>query len=218
MSLFAKAAVVETVKSGKAKSEKKQIPISNLQAYAEVDAMIKALEGLQASLGAQIKEAGFGAFMNMAHGSKPESFTGVDGIATASIEMRKRGTNSALTVDEQVMLQAAGIIPHKEVLCKELFAINPVYAGDNDLLGKVSAAIESFVPVDFIVQQAEKSKYVVSEDNVAAVFAMPKLDSKLVSAVTTMAIKAKLVTVNFAEISSNVAALIDGAKTEIEEV
>lgn len=223
MALFSKPAALAPAKTGKAaKPAKKEIAIEGLQSLAQVDAAIKALEGLKASLEPKVKANAFTAFVNMADGTKPDSFTGLDGDASASMELRKRGTNSALKVDEVILLQRHGINPLKEVICPELFAINPKYAGDAALLGKVETALADIVPEDFIVQQAEVSKQVVTEDNVGAVFAAKSKLTRdefeaLVKVVTTQAIKAKLTETNFDKIMADVAKLISADTTEIEE-
>jgi hypothetical protein len=223
MALFGNAAPLTPAKTGKAsKPAKKEIAIEGLESLAQVDAAIKALEGIKASLEPKVKATAFTAFVNMADGVKPDSFTGVDGQATASMELRKRGTNSALKVDEVILLQKHGINPLKEVTCPELFAINPKYAGDATLLGKVEAALSDIVPADFIVQQAEISKQVVTEENVGAVFAAKTKLTRdefeaLVKVVTTQAIKAKLAETNFEKIMANVAKLVAADATEIEE-
>lgn len=89
-------------------------------------------------------------------------------------------------------------------------------------LGKVETALADIVPEDFIVQQAEVSKQVVTEDNVGAVFAAKSKLTRdefeaLVKVVTTQAIKAKLAETNFEKIMADVAKLISADTTEIEE-
>lgn len=222
LGMFAKAATLAPVKTALSKAEKKQIPIDGLLAYAQIGAAIKALEALQASYEPEVKGRAFDQMLILAGNSKPESFTGVDGMATASMEFRKRGANSALKDDECALLTANGIVPHKEVTCQELFAINPKYAADASLLGKVEKALAKIVPEDFIVQQAEKSKMVVTEANVVEVFAArPKLTSdvfaSLVKTVITQAVKPKLAETNFDNIMADIATLIAKQDSAIEE-
>lgn len=222
MAMFANATILAPVKTAKGKAEKKQIPIDGLLAYAQIGAAIKALEALQASYEPQVKGTAFAEMLMLAGNSKPESFTGVEGIATGSMEFRKRGTNSPLKEEEQALLQTHGINPHKEVLCQALFAINPKYAADGALLGKVEKALAKIVPEDFIVQQAEKSKMVVTEANVDEVFAArPKLNrdefEELVKVVITQAVKPKLAETNFDDIMAAIAGLIAKQETTVEE-
>jgi hypothetical protein len=124
-------------------------------------------------------------------GTRPSSFEGLDGVATCSVEMRKRGTNSALSDDEVKTLRKAGIEPFSQVITQELFAINPKYAENSELLGKVEKALGKIVPEDFIVKQEGVSKFVVSDEMLDTAFKQADTDAVL-SIMTTMALKPKL--------------------------
>lgn len=223
MALFKKAApIVAAPKAGK--KEKAVHAIEGLESYAQIDAAIKALEALKGSFEPAVKGAAFNTMLATCGSRAPESFTGVDGAATASMEFRKRGTNSALKEEEVALLLANGVTPFEQEICPELFAINPKYAADDKLLEKVEAALSGIVPEDFIVQQAKISKMVVTDDNVDAVFALrPKLadDAQfgaLVKTVITQAVKAKLAKTDFDEIMAAVAVLCKKSEaSDVEE-
>jgi hypothetical protein len=225
--MFAKAAsLTPTIKAGAAGKARKEIPIDGLFAYANIDAAIKALEGLKASYEPKVKGLAFDSFMTLctADNKKPESFTGTDGDATASMELRKRGTNSPLKEEEQALLLSNGFTPIKQLVTQQLFAINPKYAADAKLLGSVEAALSKVkgLPEDFIVQQDEVSKMVVSEANVDEVFAArPKLNKdtfeQLVKIVTTQAVKPKLAETDFNNVMAKIAKLLTATTTEVEE-
>lgn len=226
MALFSSAAAIAPAKSGKAvKPAKKEIPIEGLLSFAQIDAAIKALEGLKGTYESKVKGAAMTCFLGFSGNERPDSFTGIDGAvneATASMELRKRGTNSALNAEQVALLQAHGIQPLREVTCRELYAINPKYAGDGELLGKVETALESIVPTDFIVKQDEISKMVVTDANVDAVFAAKSTLSAadfeaMVKVVTTQAVKAKLAKTDFNEIMAAVAAMLQADDSEVEE-
>lgn len=189
---FAKAKVIEAKPTGKAKQDKLEVPVASLQKMAEIKALMQSLEGAYKSLEGQVKAAGFDAFLALETTTRPDSFRGIDGMASASIEMRKRGTNSALNEDEVKVLEALGITPFKQVITTEMFGINPAYAGDEKLMARVEAALNKIggLPEDFIVQQAEVSKLVVTEEMMNAAFA--KRDRAAIEIVTTMATKPKL--------------------------
>lgn len=212
MALFNKKAapVLAPVKAGK--KEKAKVQIEGLLAYAQIDAAIKALEALKGSFEPKVKGDAFAAMLTQCGNRAPESFTGFEGDATGSMEFRKRGTNSALKAEEQALLLQHGITPNEEIICPELFAINPAYAADSELLGKVEAALAGVVPEDFIVQQEKKSKFVVTEENMDAVFAArPNLAAAefeaLVRTVIVQAVKPKLAKTDFDEIMGAVAKL-----------
>lgn len=211
MNLFAKATPIATTKTAATKGkQKKEIAIAGLEQLAEIDAMMKALEGKKKTLEAQVKASGFSAFMTMCHGTgKPESFIGVDGIATASVELRKRTSASQLTPDELQLLKDNGIEAFESIQVQEMFGINPKYASDSKLLEKVSAAIGKFVPADFIVMQEKQSKQVVSDETIQAVFAKRNPSEELVRTVTTMALKPKLAKTDYKAIAASIVAQLE---------
>lgn len=189
--MFSTAKKIEAKPTAKAKKEKLQVQLAGLSDLAKLDALIKAATAMKATIETDIKTAGFDKFMELAGGTRPTSFEGTDGDATASVELRKRGTNSALNDDEVALLQEAGIVPFKQVVTNGLFAINPKYAEDKTLLGKVEKALGKIVPEDFIVQQEEVSKLVVSDEILDEAFRTAKAPAVL-AVMTTMALKPKL--------------------------
>lgn len=189
--MFSTAKTIAAKPTAKAKKEKLQIEVPGLSDLAKLDALIKAATAMKATLKSDIKAFGFDQFMDMAGGTRPSSFEGVDGVATASVELRKRGTNSALNDDEVAVLERFKIEPFKQVVTNGLFAINPKYAEDTALLGKVERALTKIVPEDFIVQQAEVSKFVVSDEMLDDAFRAGK-PAEVLAIMTTMALKPKL--------------------------
>ena len=189
--MFSTAKKIEAKPTAKAKKDKVQIAVAGLSDLAKLDALIKAATAMKATLETEIKTFGFDQFMDMAGGSRPSSFEGTDGDATASVELRKRGTNSALNEEEVAALQAVGITPFKQVVTNGLFAINPKYAEDETLLGKVEKSLAKIVPDDFIVRQEEVSKLVVSDEILDEAFRTAK-PAPVLAIMTTMALKPKL--------------------------
>lgn len=189
--MFSTAKKIEAKPTAKAKKDKLQVEVKGLADLAKLDALIKAATAMKATLETEIKLFGFETFMDMAGGSRPSSFEGIDGVATASVELRKRGTNSALNEDEAAALQSVGIVPFKQIVTNGLFAINPKYAEDASLLGRVEKALTKIVPEDFIVQQEEVSKLVVSDEILDEAFRTGK-SSAVLAIMTTMALKPKL--------------------------
>ena len=219
MSIFAKAKAVTTTKPAAGKKTKQEIAIAGVQNLAEIKAMMASLEAMAATLEGEIKEAGFSEFLDMETKIRPESFKGIDGQASASVEMRKRGTNSALNADEVATLEAFGLTPFKQVITTEMFGINPAYAGDEKLMEKVSKAIEKIVPEDFIVLQEEKSKMVVNDELLDAAFKLAgdKRETAL-RIVTTMALKPKLnADYDMSKLQANVLAMLAPIEEEAGE-
>jgi hypothetical protein len=210
MSLFKSASSVETPVVKNKKSSKKEIHIDGLKTVAELDALIKSLTTLKASIEVSVKEDAMKHFIEIAKESKsrPDNFTGVDENATASIELRKRSTASALTKEDMMILEDNDIPFEIKIITQKLFAINPVYHNDEKLLEKVSKAIQKFVPEDFIVIQEEKSMPVISDETIENAFVNSNIE-EVISIVSTLAIKPKLSSVNVSEILKSVSKLIE---------
>ena len=218
MSIFAKAKAVPTTKTAAAKKTKQEIAINGIQNLAEIKAMMLSLEAVAATLEGQIKDAGFEEFLSMDTKVRPESFKGVDGLASASVEMRKRGTNSALNADEVEALEALGLKPFKQVVTTEMYGINPDFAADAKLMEKVSKALEKIVPEGFIVLQEEKSKMVVNDELLDAAFKLEEGRAQALAIVTTMALKPKLnAEYDMSQLQANVLALINTTEEEAGE-
>ena len=215
MSLFKTAKATAAPKAASKKSDKDEVALKGLQQLAEIDALMKALAGMKTTLEASVKADAFDHFFGVAQATakRPDNFRGIDGIASASIEMRKRSTASALSEEEIALFEEHGLKVEKVVAVQKLFGINPAYASDDALLEKVSAAIESFVPADFIVVQEEKSKMVVGEATIEQAFA-DKAPREIIEAITVMAVKPKLETTDIAQIMDDVKALIAPSKED----
>ena len=188
--LFAKAKTLDKPATAKAKQDKKEFNIAKLQQLCEIKALMQSLEGACKALETEVKAAGFDMFLEMDTVGRPESFRGIDGFGSASVEMRKRGTNSALNEDECKLLREHGIEPFSQEVTKQLFAINPKYAEDENMLTKVEKALAKIVPEDFIVQQEGVSKFVVTDEMLDVAY--KKRDRALLEVTTCMAIKPKL--------------------------
>jgi hypothetical protein len=192
MGLFAAAKTLEKKPTAKAKQDKKEIPIAKIQQVAEIKALMQTLAGTLETLETEVKTAGFSQFLEMDCVGRPESFRGTDGMASASVEMRKRSTNSALNEDEVKVLREHGIEPFKQIVTQEMFGINPTYAADNSLMQRVEKALVKVagLPADFIVKQEEVSKLVVTDEMLDAAF--KKRDPVVLQITTCMALKPKL--------------------------
>lgn len=190
MSLLQKAKTLAKPATAAKKAERLQIEISDIEKIAVIEAAIKTMTSTAEALKESVKEAGFQKFIAMATETRPDSFTGIDGKATASVEMRKRGTNSALNEDECNVLRQNGIQPFEQQVTPELFAINPKYATDAALIAKVEKALARIVPEDFFVHQEGVSKMVVSDEMLDEAF--KKRNEEVLRIVTCMALKPKL--------------------------
>ena len=204
MAMFSKTPPTTATKKPKAGKDKEQLQLSGIEDLAVIDAVIKQAEAIAATLKAKLNDTTFDHFASkVGQPDRPSSFEGIDGNATASLEIRKRSANSVLSADEVAVLAAEGITAHEEVIKPFLFHINEKYAGDTALLGKVEAALAGIVPDDFIQQQVEIKKYVVSDAMLDELFRRHPLpggstvpanekQKSLLKLMVTMAVKPKL--------------------------
>ena len=219
MSLFKNAKAVTAKPTAAAKKNKQEINISGILQLAEMKAMIASLEAAAKTLEGEIKENGFAEFLKMEGAVRPESFKGIDGQASCSVEMRKRGTNSALNESEVAVLEGLGLKPFTQVITTEMFGINPAYASDEKLMDKVSKSLEKIVPEDFFVLQEGVSKKVVDDALCDAAFQLKGPSrADAVRLVTTMALKPKLdAGYNMTSLASTVAGYLSNESEEVAE-
>jgi len=207
--LFEQAKKTSTVKSTK-KPAKQEISMDQLEQLAELDYLIKTMTAMQKTIAADVKTDMHDVFLNagMSQGRRPENYTGIDGNAIASCELRKRSTRSMLTETEIELLNKHDIPTQTAVSVAEAYVINPDYSKDSKLLKRVSKAISGVknVPEDFIQLQEEVSATVVSDDAMHDIFKIKDHDSvqELLSIVGVMAIKPKLQNANVDSIIEHV--------------
>jgi predicted regulator of amino acid metabolism with ACT domain len=192
MSIFANAKSLAPEKPKTKKSNKAEIQLEGLEQFALLDSLIKSLEAVRDTYCDMVKCDAREIFAK-ADGKRPENFRGIDGDAEASIELRKRSSRSTLS-EEEVATLTEHKVPFDVVDdVTETFVINPEYANDSALLGKIDKALGGVkgLPENFILRQAGVSRRVVSDATIDHVFAHG-LASELMDTVTTLAVKAKL--------------------------
>jgi hypothetical protein len=193
----------------KGKKAKKQVSVDGMEFYAQLDAAVKAIGALQGAVKSELQQTVLAEFMAEIQqgGGKPESFEAIEGTATASVQLRKRGTNSPLSEGEREILEAANIPVHEEIIVPELYAINQEFAADTELMLKVEAALTGVVPEGFFALQAKKSKFVVSDDTLKAAFRTVPSE-EVVNIVTTLAFRPALSTVDLPTILDDIKDMI----------
>jgi len=176
MSRFAKAkATAGTVSKKKTKkAAKPEYSIEGLRDYAAVRDTLKALEGLETTLKAEVHEQIVEHFVEdgLATHSKPVNFNGIDVGATGSCQLRKRTSRSALRPAELETLAEHGIDVDSGGVVESadtVFYINKNYEGDEKLMDKVSSALDAAdVPEDFLL--CAPSKFHTTDDTLRQAF------------------------------------------------
>lgn len=193
--MFKTAPVIVTKKTPAAK-DKLEVAVPALDDYASVAALIAALEAVLESLEGEVKDTVRTEFVNQGQliKKRPDNFRAISKQATASCELRKRSVRSVLSDAEVEELKSHNIPVAVNEVQKAYFVINPDYAGDDELLTKVSNALQKVkgLPTDFIQHIEGKTTFVADEKSIDAVFAA-NLDQhtakSLMSMVTTLALK-----------------------------
>ena len=179
------------------KNEPQRVEIADMEKLAALDSVIKSLTALKTTFEADVKAAMANRFVTdgCAKKGRPENFRGIEGVAEASCELRARSSASSLSNDEQTLLSRNSIPMTKIESVAETFVVNPAYAGDSELLGKVAAKLNSIkgIPEDFIQTQAGVSRTVIAEGAMDAIFQHGTMNAhELLSIVATLAIKPKM--------------------------
>lgn len=171
------------------KDERAVVQIAGLEDVAAVDALIKTLEALKSSLRGPVDAQMRDEFI-----AGSENFFAFENSAEASAELRKRSVASVLTAEEVALLEEEDIPVGKVEKTAERFVINPAYMADQELLGKVSAAMSKIkgMPIDFIQKQAGLTVSVVSEETFKEAMATPELAEKFIDVVGVLGLKPKL--------------------------
>ena len=192
-----------------AKSTKAEVEIKGIEHLSMIDALQKTLETLRGTIEGEVKAIALTRFMEhiAATGQRPESFKGIEGGATATLSLSRKASTTAVSDAHVALLRANGLEPEKLVVTPQLFAINPAYASDAALLGKVEKALTKIVPADFIMLQEERSKLVVTEATLNQAISR-KLPVEVIQTMTSLSCSPKLLNTDLGAILEFVRGLI----------
>jgi hypothetical protein len=168
------AGITKTGKGKKATS----VQITGLQDLVMLDGVRDAINVLInekiLEINAQVREIFI--VEGCAQKTRPANFSGVDGEATASMQLKKRSEASLLTPQQIAILKRAGIPLSVITDVRELFIINPDMADDQNILAAAHAALHDApgVPRGFIMKQEGSQRTVVTDSSILALFQKPK--------------------------------------------
>lgn len=188
-------AVVVQPKTAAKKGDKAIVTITGLELVAALDAAEKAIKSLKTEARGDVDDQIRTHFVTegIRTGHQPENFRGQEGKASASCELRKRSSASALSEVEVALLTENGISTEIVEDKTETFIINPSYLADAELMGKVAKLLAGNVPLDFIQKQVSVKKVVVTDASMIEAFRSKNL-ADLIKVVGTIALKPKLET------------------------
>ncbi len=125
------------------------------------------------------------------HHKHPGNYFGEEGDGEASLQIKKRASNSKLDENQVAMLTQYGI-PFETV--PNSYKLNPKYVENETLMKKVNAALNKIpdMPDDIWVEVPGKA--IVNDESIAAVFRLNDKDTinNLLPLVTTLAVAATL--------------------------
>jgi hypothetical protein len=181
------------------------IATPGLEILAQIDALEKQLDALKkTTLRPEIQEAMITQFMR----NKGENYKGKENSATASLELRKRASNSGLK-EQEIELCLKHNIPTIEI--EGDFKLN-VEGLTERKLEEISKALDKIkgLPADFIQFDAKKARTIVADDAIDTMFRLNDQDTikTLMPVVGVFAIKPKT-TSKMKDIMKAVSALVE---------
>lgn len=232
LSVFENATKVKAKAPATSKKEKEEVAIAGIKKIAVLSNLLTAIESeikaTRVTVDTQVTDHfinKFGAvYVNgkkIKDAVKHENFRGVDVDASASCELRKRSSASALDEFQIEVLTQHGIETEEVGDTIETFIINPKYITDADLMGKVSKALSKIkdLPEDLIQQQVANKKTVTTENSLGQVLNLPPETARsLLAVVGTLAVgKAKLPEeYTVAKLLENVKGILNPVTTVVE--
>ena len=189
MSRFAKARADAGAKpkTTAKKAAKPEYTIKGLKDYSAVRDAIKALEGLETTLKADVHTQITDNFVDdgiVTH-SQPVNFNGLDVGATGSCQLRKRSTRSSLKPAEIELLTEHGI--EMEESADTVFYINKSYEADEALMTRVSDALDAAgVPDDFL--KSATPRMTTTEKSISQAFEGAESSEDLTSLLEVVAV------------------------------
>lgn len=216
--LFTTAKVVPTTQANSKAPKKVEVEIEGLERYAALDSLEKIIKTLKVTYKGVLETSMIDHMVYEGRQIKrrPENFRGVEGAASASCELRKRSSASALSAEERMLLDKLGVEYEVVDDVVETFVINPVYKDDSALLEKVSKALSTVkgLPADFIQKVEGASRAIVDEKSLDQVFTKSDAAARqLINVVGTLAVK-PTINVNPKRVMEIVSELMDGEDGE----
>jgi hypothetical protein len=221
MSLFANAKAAAPAKKPTAKKADAVHfhALEGLEQFASICAVEKALEAIKKTIEADLKAAGVDIMVTegLRLQRRPESIKASEGKAVASIQLKAKASNIAISEDDQQRLGDAEIPLRTVDVVTETFIFNPAYASDEKIQGKVSDALMKLIkkgdlPEDIIQHQQDQKVVCDGDTTLNAIFALKDraLVEALLPLVTSTAIKPTL-TAELDVAIANVANLLGGS-------
>lgn len=172
--------VIEAKKPAK-KDERPEITIPGIYNLAALDQVLADVKAVREDLEIEIKGLARAEFLRKGTATKcqPENFRGLEQGASASMEMRKRSTKSALSDEEKTLCDELGIEYEEREEVIETFVINPTYLADEKVMAALEKAVGEAVrqhrlPLDILQKQEGVKRTILVDNALATLFTKSK--------------------------------------------
>lgn len=205
LNVFDKAPISELPTEDKVVSKRKEIWVDGLDEYAAISVLIDSLNSISTMYGNQIKTQALEEFSKemMEIKKRPDNFKGVGQVSEASIEMRRRSSNSYLKHDEIDLFTKYGIPMEEEIIKEDLeerYFFNPDILSSQEIAQKISdklLEIPELKDKKVIMRQVKREgsvKKKVCDKSFDAIAQIENIDlvRRLLQLVSTLSIKPKL--------------------------
>lgn len=196
--MFDQANVLKNVSKGQKKAAFPMISVAGLAQGLIIHSTVKAMAILKERSDRAIKAAARSKMIDMGLKAKarPTAVTGFEDEARATVELKIKGANQALTSEEVEFLKAKNVPVKTVTKTAETFVINPEYVLDAKLLKKVAKLLsaDKSIPADlFLFQEGEEVSVPADEalDHVFETMTNKAEITAVLEVVSTMAIRYK---------------------------
>lgn len=188
-----KVATVHSIDSKKKGKQRDEVEIEGLKKVAALKLVADQIKNEADMRAEEVKAKAIEHYVDLMveTGRKPESFVGVEDNASASCEIRKRGSNLSISEETAQKLVASGVSVEKKIKVEQRLVINPNLG--NDELVKIKKVLDSNAEtknMQIVMVQPEEFTYVTTENTIdeLASTRQRELIAELVEAVASFAV------------------------------
>lgn len=208
---FKNAKTLAPTAPAKKGSKARQVEIGNLKNLATLVAIKKSVESMIEAFEEDVKSQAVVEFVKTGAAAKarPDNFEGIDGSATASVQLKKKASNIALSAEEVDLLARFKIPTEKRTDVHGTYVFDPEALKDEAKMEAIAKLLEDAGHDDVIRYQEERSKTVVAEKALDEVFKLdPVVIGDILPVIASIAVKPKVDEAEIAEVIASLSKLI----------
>lgn len=208
---FKNAKTLAPTAPAKKGSKARQVEIGNLKNLATLVAIKKSVESMIEAFEEDVKSQAVVEFVKTGSAAKarPANFEGIDGSATASVQLKKKASNIALSAEEIDLLARFKISTEKRTDVHGTYVFDPEALKDEAKMEAIAKLLEDAGHDDVIRYQEERSKTVVADAALDEVFKLdPVVIGDILPVIASIAVKPKVDEDEIAEVIASLSKLI----------